>query len=354
MTEKFCLKWNDFESNIRSAFQLIRDERDFFDIVLACDDDADLLSAHKVILSACSPFFKQVLKRHPHQYPLLYLKGVRSRDMQSVLNFMYHGEVNVAQDELNSFLQVAEDLKVKGLTSNNKTSSPTKTSTGSRSETVHSPLPPVDQNQRPSQGRRRPSSQGHISDNGTISSAKRFRPDYHHHNPVSTSAVKATPSPEDEDDIQEVVQVKSEQIAPMAPLNDVGDGVTTAVGVDNRTTTTLAQSQNSGTLAMYEEEESDLGMDNYDDGDAAYQEDYDQSEYTEQNYLVQGTDGSAEAFCSICRKYLSVGNRKRHWNDVHGTNTQVSCHVCGKMLKNNSGLKGHLRTVHGIYQKMAL
>ena len=178
-----------------------------------------------------------------------------------------------------------------GLTSNNKTSSQTKTSTGSRSETVHNPLPPVDHNQKPSHGRRRPSSQGHLNDNGTVSSAKRFRPDYHDHNPVSTSAVKATPSPEDEDDIQEVVQVKSEQIAPMAPLNDVGDGVTTAVGVDNHTTNT--QPQNSGTLAMYEEEESDLGIDNYDDGGSAYQEDYDQSEYTEQNYLVQGTDGSA-------------------------------------------------------------
>merc|ERR1712202_55982 len=86
------------------------------------------MGAHKVILSACSPFFRQILKRNRHQHPLLYLKGVKYTDLQSVLNFMYHGEVNVAQDELNSFLTVAEDLRVKGLTqsqtgSRNKTNS---------------------------------------------------------------------------------------------------------------------------------------------------------------------------------------------------------------------------------------
>ena len=112
MAEKFCLKWNDFERNISSAFKDIREEKEFFDVTLACDDEQ--LQAHKVILSACSPFFRGVLRRNPHQHPLLYLKGVSFKDLQSVLNFMYHGEVNVAQDDLNSFLQVAEDLRVKG------------------------------------------------------------------------------------------------------------------------------------------------------------------------------------------------------------------------------------------------
>ena len=112
--EKFCLRWNDFESNISVAFRELRDDKDFFDVTLCCDDEQ--LQAHKVILSACSPFFRNVLRRNPHQHPLLYLKGVKYSDLQSVLNFMYHGEVNVAQEELDSFLSVAEDLKVKGLT----------------------------------------------------------------------------------------------------------------------------------------------------------------------------------------------------------------------------------------------
>jgi len=122
-SEKFCLKWNDFEKNISGAFREIREDKDFFDVTLACDDDQ--LQAHKVILSACSPFFRTILRRNKHDHPLLYLKGVKYADLVSVLNFMYHGEVNVAQEELNSFLAVAEDLKVKGLTQNNGASDDT-------------------------------------------------------------------------------------------------------------------------------------------------------------------------------------------------------------------------------------
>jgi hypothetical protein len=71
-----------------------------------------------VMMNRSSPFFRNILRRNPHPHPLIYLKGVKYDDLQSVLNFMYHGEVNVAQEELNSFLAVAEDLRVKGLTQN--------------------------------------------------------------------------------------------------------------------------------------------------------------------------------------------------------------------------------------------
>jgi len=114
-SEKFCLKWNDFESNISFSFKELREEKDFFDVTLACEDDNQVM-AHKVILSACSPFFRTILRRNSHQHPLIYLKGVKYRELLAVLNFMYQGEVSVAQDELNIFLTVAEDLRVKGLT----------------------------------------------------------------------------------------------------------------------------------------------------------------------------------------------------------------------------------------------
>merc|ERR1712217_805257 len=116
-SEKFCLRWNDFQSNISNALEDLRSDKDFFDVTLACEDEQ--IQAHKLIISACSPFFRNVLRRNPHQNPLIYLKGVRFTDLQAILNFMYHGEVNVAQEDLNSFLAVAEDLKVKGLTQTN-------------------------------------------------------------------------------------------------------------------------------------------------------------------------------------------------------------------------------------------
>jgi len=137
-TDKFCLRWNDFESNISVSFRELREDKDFFDITLACEDEQ--IQAHKVILSACSPFFRSVLKRNRHEHPLLYLKGVKFTELEAVLNFMYQGEVNVAQEDLNSFLAVAEDLKVKGLTQSSSTA----------------PSPPP-----PKSGRTRPLSEDH-------------------------------------------------------------------------------------------------------------------------------------------------------------------------------------------------
>jgi len=115
-SEKFCLRWNDFETNINEAFRDLREQKEFFDVTLVCENEQ--IHAHKVILSACSSFFRNMLRRNLHQHPLVYLKGVKFSDLQSVLNFMYQGEVSVAQEELNSFLAVAEDLMVKGLTQN--------------------------------------------------------------------------------------------------------------------------------------------------------------------------------------------------------------------------------------------
>lgn len=115
-SEKFCLRWNDFETNINEAFRDLRDSKDFLDVTLVCEDEQ--IQAHKVILSACSSFFHSILRRNTHQHPLIYMKGIKFSDLQSVLSFMYQGEVSVAQEDLNSFLFVAEDLRVKGLTQN--------------------------------------------------------------------------------------------------------------------------------------------------------------------------------------------------------------------------------------------
>ena len=114
-SEKFSLKWNDFESNISSAFTELREDKELFDVTLLCDSNQQI-EAHKVVISACSPFFRRILKRNQHSHPLLYLKGVSFTDLVSVLNFMYQGEVSVGQDHLNSFLATAEELEVKGLT----------------------------------------------------------------------------------------------------------------------------------------------------------------------------------------------------------------------------------------------
>merc|ERR1712024_216174 len=110
--------------NISTSFRELRDDSEFFDVTLCCDNGTDLVQAHKVILAACSPLFRKILAHQKNQQnPLLYLKGIRLKELQAVLNFMYHGEVNVAQDSLNNFLAVAEELAVKGLTTDSQGSS---------------------------------------------------------------------------------------------------------------------------------------------------------------------------------------------------------------------------------------
>ena len=120
-SDNFCLRWNDFESNISTSFRELREDSEFFDVTLCCDNGTDVVQAHKVILAACSPLFRKILSRQKtQQNPFLYLKGIKLKELQAVLNFMYHGEVNVAQDHLNNFLAVAEELAVKGLTTDSK------------------------------------------------------------------------------------------------------------------------------------------------------------------------------------------------------------------------------------------
>ena len=112
--EKLCLKWNDFRANVNCAFRKLRDDREFTDVTLACED-GQKLEAHKVILAASSPFFQNLLKRNKHSHPLIYMRGVKSEVMLAILDFLYFGEANLFQENLDSFLVIAEELHLQGL-----------------------------------------------------------------------------------------------------------------------------------------------------------------------------------------------------------------------------------------------
>ena len=113
-SEKLCLKWNNFQENVNTAFRSSREDNEFADVTLACED-GEQVEAHKVILAASSPFFLNLLKRNKHVHPLIYMRGVSSDDLVAVVDFLYYGEANVYQDNLDSFLAIAEELQLKGL-----------------------------------------------------------------------------------------------------------------------------------------------------------------------------------------------------------------------------------------------
>ena len=114
MSEKFCLQWNDFQENIKNAFGNFREDNDFADVTLA-SEDGQQVEAHKVILAASSPTFQKLLGGNKHPHPLIYLRGIKARDLMAILDFLYRGEANVFQDNIDSFLAVAEELQMKGL-----------------------------------------------------------------------------------------------------------------------------------------------------------------------------------------------------------------------------------------------
>merc|ERR1711936_1052034 len=115
--EKLCLQWNDFQTNLTSAFGDLREDKEFTDVTLACEDGQQV-EAHKVVLIASSPFFLNLLKRNKHSHPLIYMRGVKSENLTAMVDFFYHGEANVFQEYLDSFLNLAEELQLKGLRGN--------------------------------------------------------------------------------------------------------------------------------------------------------------------------------------------------------------------------------------------
>jgi len=338
-SEKFCLRWNDFETNISVAFRELREEKDFFDVTLACDDSQ--IQAHKVILSACSPFFRNVLRRNPHQHPLLYLKGVKYKELLSVLNFMYMGEVNVAQEELNSFLAVAEDLRVKGLTQNNSSSesSAAKAKQEQPKAIIPRPRDPPERDPAPPMKRPRPAA------------------------PAPPTPAQSYQSYDQDDDIQEVVPVKSEPRDPTpmavhhAPQIDTSHPVS-QYGVVQQQAAPAPMQQNQVALdESYGDESYDYGQyedGSYDDGSGMIDpntgmpmqgagadgnkghEDVEliiRSKMTKQDGIWLCTD------CDYTTKKSS--NLYEHIESRHCPTAGYTCGVCAKFCPTRNAMRNH-------------
>jgi len=296
-SEKFCLKWNDFESNISGSFKELRDDQEFFDVTLACHDEQ--IKAHKVIISACSPFFRNVLRTNPHHHPLLYMRGVSFSDLRSVLDFMYHGEVNIAQEDLNNFLSVAEDLKVKGLTQNKSG-----TSTSGRTK----PQPPDREMKR------------------------------------SMPKPSTPPAPED-DDIQEVLPVKTEPQSGQQDLYQQGSH------------------HDPGQLQQFEESAMEYGESYEDYGqyeesgnptellEGAGTVDTGKESGTRHlnSCIEKYPEGGPKAhICKMCGKVSSDrSNLRKHVESIHYPNAFLhECKYCGQSFNTKNLLYTHVKISH--------
>eukprot|EP00092_Neocalanus_flemingeri_P013560 GFUD01014623.1.p1 GENE.GFUD01014623.1~~GFUD01014623.1.p1 ORF type:complete len:363 (-),score=97.22 GFUD01014623.1:116-1204(-) len=347
-SEKFCLRWNDFESNISVAFREIREEKDFFDCTLSCGSRQ--IQAHKLILSACSPFFRSILRQNPHQHPLLYLKGVKFTDLQSVLNFMYHGEVNVAQEELNSFLAVAEDLRVKGLTQNQGGGGAAARRPKSPPIVKPSARPP-DRDPHPPPKRPRPADPPRNSMNNLPN--------------ISSQAV-------DDDDIQEVVPVKSE---PRDPVPLPPSPMVSSTPIYHAPSPVVSTPQPSHSLAPVDDQTLAYQDESYEDyGQYETDQSYDGSMVDQGMVPQAGVDGNkvktiqspedlyefvvkldSGYSCTICQKQFGTKRDGRnHCESLHfPTSFAYNCNFCGKSYNSKNTLNVHQTRHHKEERHMA-
>ncbi|XP_044008751.1 longitudinals lacking protein isoform X7 [Aphidius gifuensis] len=111
--QQFCLRWNNHQSTLIQNFDTLLESGTLVDCTLAAE--GKYLKAHKVVLSACSPYFEGLLSEHYDKHPVFILKDVKFKELKAMMDYMYRGEVNISQDQLAALLKAAESLQIKGL-----------------------------------------------------------------------------------------------------------------------------------------------------------------------------------------------------------------------------------------------
>lgn len=111
--QQFCLRWNNYQTNLMQVFDQLLQTESFVDVTLSCEGQS--VKAHRMVLSACSPYFQSLLNDNNCSHPVIILQGVKWLELKAMVEFMYKGEINICQEELGSLLKVAEYLKIRGL-----------------------------------------------------------------------------------------------------------------------------------------------------------------------------------------------------------------------------------------------
>ncbi|CAG7733060.1 unnamed protein product [Allacma fusca] len=113
-SREYCLRWNNHQPNLVHFFGTLLTKESFVDVTLVSSEGKKML-CHKMILSSCSPYFQKVFEGNPCKHPIVILKDIDYADLQTIITFIYHGEVNISQDRISSILMTANSLQVKGL-----------------------------------------------------------------------------------------------------------------------------------------------------------------------------------------------------------------------------------------------
>jgi len=322
--QRFSLRWNNYQSHLVTAFESLLDEKDFIDVTLGVEGRK--LPAHKMLLSACSPYFRELLKGNPCQHPIIILRDIKYDDLFSLLQFMYNGEVNVAQDQLNSFLKSAESLKIRGLTDNESENA------DRPAAAVPPPRERLQDNdlQPPPVKKKRPYPESvpipQSSPTPIISApppAKRPQPP-----PAPAPAPRAEPVKQEIIELSDDHYENTEQYAPDQPATNPVSGYAHD---------TVNQSyDDGGAHAMVPAEEAGM-EDMQGDGTQGQGHFWNYAEYQAEDGMMEG-----EGFpCTVCPKTFKFRSSLSHHMKTH--TGEATCPKCGKVLSSKANMYRHMK-----------
>ena len=291
--EKLCLKLKDFQENAALAIKTLREDREFADVTLACEDGQQV-EAHKVILASSSPFFLNLLRMNNHPHPLIYMRGIKSEDLLAAVDFLYFGAANIHEEKLESFLALAEELQLKGLVGS-----------GTEEETEEADIKPLAKQETPEPEH--------------LSTYEPQTPD------ISTSR------------IQSPIIIETEAVAVAADLQNLDEQVSNTCHICGITVSKYGKGKGKG-LAQH--------IRWVHPSDPSFILD----EKVKSMMETKGNRDRNHKFarrCKVCGKEGPYSAMRDHIEAHHITGVSHTCHICGiTVSKSRKGLAQHIRRVH--------
>ncbi|GAB0087083.1 Zinc finger C2H2 superfamily [Sergentomyia squamirostris] len=379
-TTQFSLRWNNYVNHLTYAFDSLRHQEDLVDVTLSCEGRK--IRAHKVILSACSTYFREVFQENPCQHPVIVFKNVRHEDLAAIIEFIYQGEVNVLQDSLPSFLNTAEMLAVQGLTESEKDERETQVATpavvtpkpkivqtagivtrmslgGSGQTSVKEPVRTLRKSTTPATETSQPKRKRFFidsEDNIAIESINFVKPDI-----IGNANVQFAPM---KIDLPEYIDITA--------TADESGTATDEVLIEERIEEAQESAEEPGDDSQDQEDihddskpqiisvkssTSDVEEQSYTvEGDSA---EISASEYAEQSSKYaesppakfdvktgQETPNTKWSQCQYCKLVITTVNLWRHVRTQHTSQPPRKCEYCQKSFKNKYSLREHIRIAH--------
>ncbi|GLV42750.1 bric a brac 2 [Carabus blaptoides fortunei] len=324
-TEQFSLRWNNFHSNLTTGFHDLLEAEDLVDVTLAAE--GHVLHAHKIVLSVCSPYFKQLFKVNPCKHPIVILKDVGHSDLKDILEFMYLGEVNVLRENLTAFLKTAELLQVKGLTGDDSSETSSKkdeecvNNSTCQSEDIEeiSYTHSVDTKPTIQQESYEPKTDTHYQSN-----SKRSKSLLGSNNFKRRKSENATYSQkfDEEDEAEDYIEIEDPKIE---PLEYISENENVGMKDDNLVHLLENQKNSFGNISAV-----------LPDGNVS-----------DQDVLLH---------CPDCgRMFRREDSLRKHITNIHGTHRgPFHCNACGKAMKNKNSLNVHTYRFHRMVQSKYL